>query len=360
MARGEADASGNGRHILSASGRDLLLVIGVGRSGTSAFTGILREAGFHVPQPEVAADDTNPRGFSEPRWVVDFHTRELKRRRVTTIDSRPAAFAATAKSATDEAVLAELRSWLDVQFVGAPQVVIKDPRISWFLPLWRRCAGDLAATPSSATMLRPPTEVLASARQWYGTWQNDASRAAGWLNIMLRTEQQTRDSARVFVRYDALLADWRGQLARVGQQLDISRLDAVEPAAAERIDSFVDPQLRRQSVGWDGLDVPAPLRELVDRVWEAMVPLAEDGGDLPVIDALREEYEQLYTDAEAIAQSTIRAAKTKDRPAPATKPAAKAGGSSKSEATPSSRRLPGRVARRARRDLGRLRRRLRS
>lgn len=339
--------------------RDLVLVIGVGRSGTSAFTGILRETGFHVPQPEVEADDTNPRGFNEPRWVVDFHTRELKRRRVTTIDSRPAAFTATEKSATDDAVIAELRSWLDVQFVGAPRVVIKDPRISWFLPLWRRCAADLTAAPSCATMLRPPTEVLGSARQWYGSWQNDASRAAGWVNIMLRTEYQTRDSARVFVRYDALLGDWRAQLARVGDRLGIAGLDSVEPAAAQRIAEFVDPQLRRQTPGWGDLAVPDHLRDLVDRVWDAMVPLADDRGDPAGIDALREEYEALYADAEAIAQSTVRAAKTKGRPAPATKSAAdKPASTTPTPVTP--RPMLGRVARRARRDLGRLRRRLRS
>ena len=38
--------------------------------------GILGQLGFHIPQPEVQADDTNPRGFGEPRWVVDFHSRD--------------------------------------------------------------------------------------------------------------------------------------------------------------------------------------------------------------------------------------------------------------------------------------------
>ena len=56
-----------------------MLLIGVGRSGTSAFTGILRELGFRVPQPEVEPDEANPRGFGEPRWVVDWHTRLLKK-----------------------------------------------------------------------------------------------------------------------------------------------------------------------------------------------------------------------------------------------------------------------------------------
>lgn len=345
VARRSASYGGCGS--VRSNSRDAVLVIGVGRSGTSAFAGILRETGFHVPQPEVAPDDTNPRGFNEPRWVVDFHTRQLKRCRVTTIDSRPAAFTATAKSATDDAVVAELRSWLDVQFVGIGRVVVKDPRISWFLPLWRRCAADLAVTPSCATMLRPPTEVLGSARQWYGSWQNDASRAAGWVNVMLRTEQQTRESPRAFVQYDALLADWRAQLSRVGEQLDVGGLDALDAAAAARIDEFIDPQLRRQAPGWGDLAVPAPLRDLVERVWEALSPLADNRGDLMALDALREEYECFYADAESIAQSSIRAVKPRAKPAPA----------KKANPTPAEKRsLLGRVVRRARRDMRRLRR----
>ena len=45
------------------SDRQLLLVVGIGRSGTSLFTGIVGQLGLHVPQPEVRADDTNPRGL---------------------------------------------------------------------------------------------------------------------------------------------------------------------------------------------------------------------------------------------------------------------------------------------------------
>jgi hypothetical protein len=70
-------------------GRQLLLVVGVGRSGTSLMAGMLGQMGFHLPQPEVQANDTNPRGFGEPRWVVDFHHKLLRRRRVTVNDSRP-------------------------------------------------------------------------------------------------------------------------------------------------------------------------------------------------------------------------------------------------------------------------------
>ena len=77
--------------------RSLVLVAGSGRSGTSLFSGILQRLGYHVPQPEVPADATNPRGFAESQWVVDFHTRLLRAARVQVSDARPAAWALTAR-----------------------------------------------------------------------------------------------------------------------------------------------------------------------------------------------------------------------------------------------------------------------
>ena len=336
----------------------LLLVIGVGRSGTSAFVGIVRELGYQVPQPEVVADDTNPRGFGEPRWVVDFHTRLLKERRVTTIDSRPDAWALTAGAAEDDAVVAELKSWLEVQLVGADRIVIKDPRISWFLPLWRRCADELGVATGFVTMLRPPTEVLGSAKEWYGSWQNDASRAAGWVNIMLRTEQQSRGLPRAYIRYDVLLADWAAQLSRVGARVDDPALQHLDAARRAAVDGFIDPQLRRQTRGWDDLAVPIALRGVVERTWEALVPLADDIGVDSALDALRAEFDQLYADSEAIAQSSVRAAKPRRKPdeTKATPPAKNAAAKA---AKPTPAPPPG-LARRVRRRLRRMVRRSRS
>ena len=43
-------------------GTPLVLVSGSGRSGTSSLAGALKRLGLHVPQPAVAASETNPRG----------------------------------------------------------------------------------------------------------------------------------------------------------------------------------------------------------------------------------------------------------------------------------------------------------
>jgi hypothetical protein len=295
----------------------LVLVVGIGRSGTSLFTGILGQLGFRVPQPEVQADDTNPRGFSEPRWVVDFHQRLMRERRVTVFDSRPAAWETMAEVAADEEVIDDLRSWLAVQLVGTDAVVVKDPRIGWFLPLWRRCADDLGAETSFATMLRRPPEVVRSARQWYGTWQHDASRAAAWLNVTLRTEAATRGSRRAFARYDRLLEGWPQEVSRVGELLEIPWLAGLDASSHPEIEAFVDPSLRRSAVGWDDVRVPDAVRRLADEVWELVSRLAEPGGDdgetRASLDAARAAYVELYEEAEAIAQSSVTAVKPRGR-----------------------------------------------
>ena len=90
---------------MSAGGvRRLVLVFGVGRSGTSLVTGILGEVGFHVPQPEIKPDETNPRGFGEPKWVVEYHQRLMRKLRVTVFDAPPAAFEVTGRAAEDAAL----------------------------------------------------------------------------------------------------------------------------------------------------------------------------------------------------------------------------------------------------------------
>src|SRR5919198_4471016 len=131
----------------------LVLVAGSGRSGTSLFAGIMQRLGYTVPGPEVPADETNPRGFAESQWVVDFHTRLLKRAGVQLSDARRAVWALTAETGLDDAVAAELRAWLARQFAVSPHLVIKDPRLSWFLPLWRGCAASVGTEAKIVTIL---------------------------------------------------------------------------------------------------------------------------------------------------------------------------------------------------------------
>ena len=292
--------------------RKVVLVAGSGRSGTSLMAGILKQMGMTVPEPEVVADTTNPKGFGEPRWVVDFHETLLKRTNVQTADARPSAWFDTGRAGTREPNRTELTAWLEQEFASADSLVIKDPRISWFLGLWRVAAVRSGASTSTITMLRPPAEVVGSKNAYYGGRQGDISRLAGWVNVMLCTERATRGSARAFVRYHDLLDDWTKTVVRVGEELDLREVADAGTGKMQEVHGFVDPQLRRVRATWDDLSVPDNLRDVAQATWDQLNLLAEPGGDTlevhAALDELRHRYGALYADAEAFANSSVVAA----------------------------------------------------
>jgi hypothetical protein len=292
--------------------RKVVLVAGSGRSGTSLMSGILKHMGMVVPEPEVVADSTNPKGFGEPRWVVDFHEALLKRNNVHVADARPSAWFDAGRAGTREHNRAELTAWLETQFEAGDSLVIKDPRISWFLGLWRVAAVRSEASTRTITMLRPPAEVVGSKNAYYGGRQGDISRLAGWTNVMLCTERATRGSQRSFVRYHDLLDDWTKTVVRVGEELDLVEVANAGTNKMQEVHGFVDPQLRRVRATWEDLSVPNHLREVAQATWDQLNQLGEPGGDTPeahaALDELRRAYGALYADAEAFANSSIVAA----------------------------------------------------
>jgi hypothetical protein len=292
--------------------RRVVFVVGSGRSGTSTMAGALQTLGMHVPQPEVRADDTNPKGFGEPQWVVDFHDELLKRCNVQVSDARPSAWFESGKLSTFEPLRQRLHEWLEPQFAEGPELVIKDPRLAWFLGLWRSAALRSDATPAYVTMLRPVTEVVGSKQQHYGSKFGEVNRTAAWVNMMLHTERATRGSARAFVRYGDLLKDWTVPLFGIGQSFDLAAVQTASANDVRAVHAFVDPGLRRVQLTWDDVEVPRRLREIAEESWQSLDRLADPGGDTPevhaALDELRTAYAEVYDEAEAIAQSTALAA----------------------------------------------------
>lgn len=296
----------------------LILVVGSGRSGTSLFSGLLKALSCHVPQPEVAADDTNPRGFGEPQWVVDLHIRLLAKAKVQTADARPVAWSETAKVGLDRAVEAELQNWLKDEFVQGDHVVIKDPRLLWFLPLWTTVGNHLSAGVRYATVLRHPKEVIKSKITYYGEFLNPTNRTAGWINTMLFTERATRDGVRTFTKYEDLLADWTVEISKISTALDLKLMERVTSAQIRDASRLVDPSLKRSATDWETLGVHKPVADLAEETWELLDRLAtkEDVYDPALqadFDQMRERYIDFYDLIDSTAQSSILAARRKER-----------------------------------------------
>ena len=292
--------------------RTVLLVAGAGRSGTSTLAVLMQILGLHVPRPEVEADASNPKGFGEPRWVVDQHDRLLAEAGVAVSDARPQAWEETERLAAREEERALVASWLEGHFAEGRELVVKDPRLSWFLGLWRIAAERAGATPVFATMLRPPAEVAGSREKYYGSRLGAAHLTASWVNMLLHTELATRDTTRVFVRYADLLDDWESTTQRVGRELGLRHVLEAQSEAIREGHRFLDPSLRRITATLDELSLPAALRELTAETWTELDGLAEPGGDTAdrraTLDQLLGAYRDLYRDAEAITRSTVVAA----------------------------------------------------
>lgn len=301
--------------------RKVLFVAGAGRSGTSTLAGIVSRLGMHVPLPEVPPDDSNPRGFSEPQWVVDVHDEWLAEALVQVSDSRPNAWFDTGRICSREPARIRVSEWLEPHFAEHPELVIKDPRLGWFVGLWRVAAIRTGATPVFATMLRPPAEVVGSKQKYYANKLGSAHLAASWVNMLLHTERATRpaegDGGRVFVRYEDLLSDWVKTTTALGHALDLQTIIHTRSDQIREVHRFIDPDLRRVTSTLDDLALPKRLHDLTGQTWEELNKLAGEGSDTAdahaTFDQLRAAYVELYEEAEAISRSTAEHARLQGR-----------------------------------------------
>ncbi|HEY0642081.1 MAG TPA: sulfotransferase family protein [Nocardioides sp.] len=309
----------------SQQGTPLVLVSGSGRSGTSSLAGTLKRLGLHVPQPEVQASETNPRGFYEPQWVIDFHKRHLKELALFNIDSRPAAVDLVAAYIASGEPSAELREWLSGQLTaperGGDQIVVKDPHAFWFAEVWEGVSRELGADLRWLTALRHPAEVVGSRDIAYLSSQSDelrltkeTSNVAGWVHAALLTEKAGRGSKRAFVRYVDLLADWRSALAPVQQQLDLDVNTDLSAPEGQRehhdVDDFIEPSMRKSQLTWDDVRTPAWLRDTAEEVWQLLGVLTEKPHDEATqarLDEVHEDYNARYADAVALTFDHTRA-----------------------------------------------------
>jgi hypothetical protein len=229
--------------------RQALLVLGMHRSGTSALTRVLGLCGAALPRHNMDAADSNALGFWEPQPIVDAHDRFLSAAGTgwETIADYPPAMFASETAAACRRTLADLARR---EYGEAPLFILKDPRVSRLMPLWRPVLAELGAEPRIVIMVRNPLEIAGSMKRRDG-WGEHRTLMV-WLRYMLAAERDTRDLPRCFVGYGQLMNGWRAVVDTITDRLDIEfpeRSHAVE----QEIDGFVRPDLRHHRHQADAL-----------------------------------------------------------------------------------------------------------
>lgn len=300
--------------------KKLVLITGTGRSGTSTMSGTLHHLGLYVPGPYLGANDSNPKGFYESKWAIAFHRRITTAARIDPFDGRPSALE-RARAAVTPGLRRELVDFLLEHSAEHDQVVVKDPRTVWAHAVWREAAAEAGLEISYISMLRHPAEVVGSRRANYVKSDDPADirryeivNVARWVNNSLISEHETRGGMRAFVRYVDLLADWRQVAQRLAVDLGL-RYDAdVTSPEPHAVDDFIDPDLRRHTVTWADLEVPADLQEVAESTWGHLGRLADHHGADPgaeaALDRLSVRYDLIVAQAASISHDVIQEART--------------------------------------------------
>jgi len=225
--------------------RQVIFILGVARSGTSALARVLSLLGCMLPEGLKEANEGNPTGFWEPLEAAQFNDEFLLRHEATYSD--PTLRLQGELPFTQQetrSYVAQIRAFLSRCPGGAP-LLIKDLRIAALSDFWLQAAQAEGFRVKVIVPVRHPMEVAASLGDRAARAQVPASlelRLAMWLKYNLLSELCSRQLPRVFIEYSSLLEDWRREVARISRALD---LDLASDSSAE-VDAFLTRDLHRQ------------------------------------------------------------------------------------------------------------------
>ncbi|HEY0229807.1 MAG TPA: sulfotransferase, partial [Dokdonella sp.] len=219
-----------------------ILVLGMHRGGTSAMAGLLHLLGFDSgPSLMPAVEGVNRKGFWEHVDVYRIHERLFAAFGRSIFDPRemPAGWR---EHPEFQSAVGEVRALIERDFAAAARWVVKDPRLCKFAPVWIEAFASLGIRTRVVMIARHPAEIARSTRAV--GWSDSTARIhLCWLQYMFEAERTTRAALRSCVNYSDLLADWRTQIARIGQDLGIE-WPALEEERAGEIDLFLDARER--------------------------------------------------------------------------------------------------------------------
>jgi len=220
--------------------RQIIFVLGMGRSGTSAIARVLSLCGAALPEPLLGASESNPPGHWEPIDAININNAFLRRYAASWYDPTLRLQGDIVFSAQEkEAFIEQICGFIERSQVG-PLLVIKEPRITALAGFWFEAARRAAMTATVVIPIRHPDQIAASLAARDGL--SAELSAVLWLKYNLLAERSSRELPRVFVEYANLLSDWRKEIGRIAERLAVDLSHADEAA----IDRFLDPTMQRQ------------------------------------------------------------------------------------------------------------------
>jgi len=253
--------------------QEVIVVLGMHRSGTSAVTRGLKALGMELGDHLVPAGEDNPRGFWENSDIVALNTRVLAALGLTwdslflIPDSRwrdAAVLELQSRAAETVRNYAEsLRPW-----------GFKDPRTLRVLPFWIGVFGRLALTPRYLLVVRNPLSV---AQSLFRRDRFDPAKSCRlWSLHLVPYLTQIRGQLRAVIDYDLLLNNPVEQLGRIAAPLGMAETVQVRAEMEKYARTFLTHNLRHSRYTPEHAQNDPCLDEVGRTAYQWLLRLARD------------------------------------------------------------------------------------
>lgn len=286
---GEGSPSEENRRITPPARRICVLVLGMHRSGTSALTRVLSIAGARLPANLNASDGGNSTGYWESDLLIRYDDALLAQLgsswrdwRELNVDKLPAGPRAE--------IVTEIAGLIRREFGEAPLIVVKEPRICRFAPLFARAVEEAGYDCRYVLPIRSPLEVVDSLDRRDGMSRGEAGLL--WLRHVLDAELSTRNARRVLISFDGLLANWRQTFVGLSERLGIDWVYSAEEIEGQ-VESFLSPEQRHHRSKIEDVVLDPMLRSWVGDAYSALLVLERNPSSvaaLGVLDRIRLEF----------------------------------------------------------------------
>jgi hypothetical protein len=258
-----------------AAKRTCIMVLGMHRSGTSALTRAINLLGAELPKDSIPPDSNNANGYWEPTRLTLLNDQMLIEAGSRWDDWRP--FDPDSLSASRaEFYKVEIARIIGEEYGDDALIVLKEPRISRFVPLYGAILASMNFQVRYVLTVRNPLSVIASLKKRDGMTATFGSLL--WLRYVLDAERATRGAARAFLSYESLIADWYPSIARIGETLSIGWPRT--PAEAKvQIDDFLSAEHQHHLASVERLLADESIPEWAKDTYLAVRSLEKDAHD---------------------------------------------------------------------------------
>lgn len=257
--------------------KDVYVVLGVARSGTSAISGGLNALGINFGNHLLAGDSRNPKGFFEDTDILYNTNRGL----LYHLDYSPLMDLNTLDEKTSEntETINQYKKYaaniLTNRLKDQNTFAFKAPCTLTLMAFWQDVFKRVNVKDKYVITVRHP---LASAHSFHKWVRYDVEVGVLlWMRHLIHAINHTADKKRVVVCYELMLEDARAELERIHQQLELPFAFNAH-SVNEYAEHFIDKNLRHHRFTTEDLKkhTAVTVAPLCVELYEVLMKLAQD------------------------------------------------------------------------------------